>query len=133
MKLTPFILTICLLLSGCQMGTYQTKAGSQPVKPNRGHSDAVKLSAADEAKKIGLCQRQLEALQKIDAEQYGIYQQHFDDLMHNAAEYSAVRTNVNVDSQDTLDSLYHYRVTLFCSEINQVLLSGLAERGTKQK
>ncbi|MFV8808845.1 hypothetical protein ACNSPD_02005 [Yersinia enterocolitica] len=102
----------------------------QPQKVGT-QSSKVKSSAADEANRLGLCQRQLEALQKIDAAKYGVYQQRFDTLMNSAAEYAGVRTNVNVDSQDTLDALYHYRVNLFCSEINQVLLTGLAELGTK--
>lgn len=103
------------------------------IKPHKGNaqSSEIKSSATDEANRLGLCQRQLEALQKIDAAKYGVYQQRFDTLMNSAAEYAGVRTNVNVDSQDTLDALYHYRVNLFCSEINQVLLTGLAERGTK--
>lgn len=90
-----------------------------------------KSSSADEATRMGLCQKQLQALQKIDAQKYGVYQQRFDRLMKSAAEYAVVRSNVNVDSQGTLDALYHYRVNLFCSEINQVLLTGLAERGAK--
>lgn len=128
MKTNPIIFVLCLLLVGCQMENRQTHIQPQKVGTQ---SSKVKSSAADEANRLGLCQRQLEALQKIDATKYGVYQQRFDTLMNSAAEYAGVRTNVNVDSQDTLDALYHYRVNLFCSEINQVLLTGLAELGTK--
>ncbi|QNQ55465.1 hypothetical protein [Serratia liquefaciens] len=128
MKNIPLAFVLCLLLAGCQIEN--SKNHIKPQNANAQIGDA-KVSAADETAKLGLCQRQLEALQKIDSAKYGIYQQRFDTLMNSAAEYAGVRTNVNVDSQDTLDALYHYRVNLFCSEINQVLLTGLAERGTK--
>ncbi|OWF74443.1 hypothetical protein B4907_22060 [Yersinia kristensenii] len=127
MKTIPIVFVLCLLLAGCQMENSQSHIKPQKINAQ---SSETKSSAA-EADRLGLCQRQLEALQKIDTAKYGVYQQRFDTLMNSAAEYAGVRTNVNVDSQDTLDALYHYRVNLFCSEINQVLLTGLAERGTK--
>nr|CAX67791.1 putative exported protein [Yersinia enterocolitica] len=128
MKTTPLVFVLCLLLAGCQMENSQSHIKPQKINAQ---SSETKSSTADEADRLGLCQQQLEALQKIDTAKYGVYQQRFDTLMNSAAEYAGVRTNVNVDSQDTLDALYHYRVNLFCSEINQVLLTGLAERGIK--
>lgn len=123
--LVPF-----LLLAGCQMEKSQIHI--KPLKDNAQNNETNSF-AADETNRLGLCQRQLEGLQKMGAAKYGFYQEHFDTLINSAADNTGVHTNVNIDSMDTLDALYHYRVNLFCSEINQVLLTGIAERGKKSQ
>jgi hypothetical protein len=82
-----------------------------------------------EAQRLQQCQRDLEALSSLKTESYTQSKQAFDRLMSGAAQYANLRTRVNTETQDTVDALYRYRVNLLCAQINQAVLSSLAERG----
>ena len=82
-----------------------------------------------ENEKLKQCQAQLEALKAMSPAQYKRMHTSFDYLMNGAAQYTGIRQNTNVDTQDTVDALYRYRANLLCSQIAQALLDSLTSRG----
>lgn len=116
------LLVATALLAGCQNHkriTTKPTANVQTVDPR----------AELEAQRLQQCQRDLDALSTLKTENYAQSKQAFDRLMSGAAQYANVRTRVNMETQDTVDALYRYRVNLLCAQINQAVLAGLAERG----
>lgn len=85
------------------------------------------LQKQRDEEQLKLCQKQLSALQNINGQQYQPYRQAFDSIMKNASQYAHLRTSVNVDTQETVDALYRYRVNYLCAEVNQAVLSRLTE------
>ncbi|ATA19214.1 hypothetical protein EDC48_111106 [Gibbsiella quercinecans] len=86
-----------------------------------------------EAERLQQCQKELDALRTINAEQYQQNKRAFDALMSGASQYAGLRTQVNSDTQDTVDALYRYKVNRLCAEVNQAVLAGLAARGEQIK
>ncbi|CAI2537724.1 Uncharacterised protein [Serratia proteamaculans] len=115
-------LAVIVLLNGCQNQKKNTTKPAAKVQ-------AVDPRAEMEAQRLQQCQRDLEALSSLKTESYTQSKQAFDRLMSGAAQYANLRTRVNTETQDTVDALYRYRVNLLCAQINQAVLSSLAERG----
>lgn len=88
---------------------------------------AEELQKQRDEEQLKLCQKQLSALQNIKEQQYQSYRQAFDSIMKNASQYARLRTSVNVDTQETVDALYRYRVNYLCAEVNQAVLTRLTE------
>ncbi|WP_455872232.1 hypothetical protein [Serratia proteamaculans] len=116
------VLAAIVLLSGCQNPKRNTTKPTTKVQ-------TVDPRAEMEAQRLQQCQRDLEALSSLKTESYMQSKQAFDRLMSGAAQYANLRTRVNTETQDTVDALYRYRVNLLCAQINQAVLSSLAERG----
>lgn len=119
----PFML-LAVLLSGCQskLRTATTGAGAQlPMQTEQ--------QVSKEVQHLRQCQQELKALNTLQAASYPALQRTFEQLMRGAAQYAGLRTNVNENTQDTVDSLYRYRVNLLCAQINQAVLNRLAEQG----
>lgn len=116
------ILAATALLAGCQN---QKKITAKPAASVQ----TVDPRAEMEAQRLQQCQRDLEALSSLKTESYAQSKQAFDRLMSGAAQYANLRTRVNLETQDTVDALYRYRVNFLCAQINQAVLSNLAERG----
>ena len=49
--------------------------------------------------------------------------------MKSAAQYNGLRKNIDPNTQDTVDSLYHYRANQLCSRIAQTLMDSLVSKG----
>lgn len=88
---------------------------------------AENLQKQRDEEQLKLCQKQLSTLQSIKDQQYQPYKQAFDSIMKNASQYARLRTSVNVDTQETVDALYRYRVNYLCAEVNQAVLTQLTE------
>lgn len=116
------LLAAIVLLNGCQN---QKKNTTKPTTNVQTVDPRVEM----EAQRLQQCQRDLEALSSLKTENYTQSKQAFDRLMSGAAQYANLRTRVNMETQDTVDALYRYRVNLLCAQINQAVLSSLAERG----
>lgn len=128
------ILVLGALLSGCAVP--QGKNGHKPVTPTTVKSTMqtpVAAQSAGEAERLAQCQRELAALQVASPSRYQQRKAEFDRLMAGAAQYGGIRTSVNNETQDTLDSLYRYKVGRLCAEISQDVLSGLMETGEQGK
>jgi len=117
-----------LVLSGCENGRRPIPAAKKSP------ADAVEITQAQrEAERLQQCQKELDALQGIDAAGYRKHKQEFDRLMIGAAQYAALRTQVSGDTQETVDALYRYKVSRLCAEVNQAVMTGLADRGERLK
>lgn len=118
---------VILLLTGCQQLT-QTKpvsATQKEQKEQKEHS-AKYIKENENLKK---CHAQLQALKVINQTEYATMQRSFDNLMNSAAQYTGVRKSVDENTQDTVDSLYHYRANQLCARIAQNLLDSLTTKG----
>ncbi|MEE4411546.1 MULTISPECIES: hypothetical protein [Serratia] len=117
-----------LVLSGCENGRRPILAAKKSPEAT------VEITQAQrEADRLQHCQKELDALQGIDAAGYRKYKQEFDRLMSGAAQYAALRTQVNGDTQETVDALYRYKVSRLCADVNQAVMTGLADRGERLK
>lgn len=122
----PCLLGCTLLLGGC-------KALKHPPAESATESAQAQSLATREAEQLAQCQKELEALQPLDARQYKVYQQEFSRLMNGAAYYAGVRTQANSGTQETVDALYRYKARRLCANISQALLTGLADMGERVK
>ncbi|ANS43571.1 hypothetical protein [Serratia inhibens] len=117
-----------LALSGCENGRRPVPAAKKSPEVT------VELTQAQrEAERLQQCQKELDALQGIDAAGYRKHKQEFDRLMSGAAQYAALRTQVNGETQETVDALYRYKVSRLCADVNQAVMTGLADRGERLK
>lgn len=112
-----------VLLTGCQTSPSTEKEPTP--EPQVQHS----TEAEREAARLQQCQAELEALRTVQPKMFTGYKQEFDRLMNGAAQYAGLRTQLNTETQDTVDALYRYRVNKLCAQINQAVLLGLAEHG----
>lgn len=130
------ILVLGALLTGCAVP--QGKTGHKPITPTTVKSatpagTAQETIGSNEAERLGQCQRELAALQVASPSRYQQRKAEFDRLMAGAAQYGGIRTSVNNETQDTLDSLYRYKVGRLCAEISQDVLTGLMDTGEQGK
>ncbi|WP_145493962.1 hypothetical protein [Yersinia aleksiciae] len=117
------ILAFSLILMGCQKlsGSLKKLAPTQQIK----NATQEEL----EITRLQRCQKELEALNTVQPQQFSQYKQSFDQLMNGAAQYSGIRSQVNSETQNILDALYRYRVNKLCAQIDLAVLLGLAKRG----
>jgi phosphoglycolate phosphatase-like HAD superfamily hydrolase len=94
---------------------------------------AVAQQAEAEAQRLRQCQQELDTLRDLKADSYAATQHTFSTLMQGAAQYAKLRTQVNTDTQETVDALYRYRVNVLCAQINQAVLVGLMTQGEAPK
>lgn len=137
--------TGALLLSGCQTNesltseqTAQTAespaqtAQSAPLPTPQMTKAQEEESQASEGSAT-VCQRELAALSKINPSVYAVKKEAFETLLRTAASYSAVRSDINEQTRDTLDALYKYKTQKICSDIEQAIQQGLISRGESIK
>lgn len=123
----------------CLLGGSVLLSGCESVKrPAVGKPQAVQVppeqsQAEREAEQLAQCQKELDALQPVDAKRYQDYKQEFSRLMNGAAQYAGVRTRVSTGTQETVDALYRYKVKRLCADISQALLTGLSDMGERVK
>lgn len=117
-----------LLLNGCTA----SKPPAAATKSVAG-STQVQSLAAREGEQLARCQKELEALKPVAAEQHQGFQQEFGRLMSGAAQYASVRSQTNSGTQETVDALYRYKIKRLCADISQALLTGLADMGERVK
>lgn len=127
-----------LLLSACHTAKpfsdkNDTPAASlvnqPPAEAHSGSMETSKSAAESERRspQMVLCQKEMEALKQISPRQHHLYQQEFSRLMRSTVQYAGIRTQVNSNTQETVDALYHYKAKRLCTNISQALLNGLAE------
>lgn len=107
-----------LLLGGCS----STRLSEAPEA-------GMANRAAEEAAGLKQCQNELDALKHLNPAQHTTFRQTFDRLMSGAAQYSSLRSQINAQTQETVDALYRYKVNRLCAGIRQATLTGLARRG----
>ncbi|AHG18594.2 hypothetical protein Z042_02360 [Chania multitudinisentens RB-25] len=133
-----------LLLAGCQNSQKNSKAQTvrqeqapvtATIQPPPQQISVSPPPAPPETKtnKLGLCQSELASLKQIKPKAYAAKKAHFDRLLSNASVYSAVRSDVNLQTKDTLDALYKYKTNQLCADIEREVLQGLLQRGESVK
>lgn len=117
-----------LALSGCENGRR-----SAPAAKKNGDVVVELTAEQQEAERLQQCQKELDALQGIDGAGYLKHKREFDRLISGVAQYATLRTKVNSDTQETVDALYRYKVRRLCADVNQAVMTGLADRGERLK
>lgn len=116
-----FAVLFIFSLSGCQATSQKMRAASAQAA----HT-AKYIKQNENLKK---CQNQLLALQVVNPPEYNRMKNAFDNLMNSAAQYTGLRKSVDENTQETVDSLYHYRANQLCAHIAQTLMDSLTSKG----
>ncbi|WP_085841577.1 hypothetical protein [Enterobacter asburiae] len=117
-KLT-FIIVTSIILTGCSAKTRSYSA----ITPE------VEVKTFD----LKDCERELQALREVDNNKFTTLEKQFEDMMSGSANYANVRNTINTNTQDTIDSLYHYQSAKVCNDIRVAMLEGLVERAGSVK
>lgn len=137
-RFNGIIFMMSLLMVGCNgvdrgaSLSRQSLQNATPIAVTKTSSTATGKSAAKE-NKIALCQNELASLKKINPESHLRQKAYFDDLISNATVYTAIRSDVNVQTRETVDALYKYKIQQICAEIERDVLQGLIRRGESLK
>ncbi|EPZ8357868.1 hypothetical protein ACXWYY_003411 [Enterobacter hormaechei] len=117
-----YLVTVCVVVfaAGCNQKTKTYSA----VKPQE-----VKTSTTD----IRECERELTALREVDNQKFLELEKEFERMMSGSANYASVRNTINVNTQDTIDSLYHYQAAKVCNDIRVAMLAGLIDKSGATK
>lgn len=128
--LLPLLLctTLALFLSGCE-----TPRTLNTANDNFINQDVTSSTSEQEAIHLKQCQQELEALKSINPDKHKILSGSFNHLMIGAAQYAALRPSINSQTQETVDSLYRYKVNHLCADITQATLSSLASLAENNK
>ncbi|WP_213053957.1 hypothetical protein, partial [Escherichia coli] len=116
-----------LLLTGCDAHRVMTKKSDSTVPDNIQPAATVASDRLNDIEKMERCQRELEALKKIDIKVYNQRKAEFDRVMQGADIYCGVRSDVRESTQNTVDAYYRYRVDKMCSDISKNVLDGLSD------
>ena len=79
------------------------------------------------------CERELQALREVDNEKFTMLEKQFEDMMSGSANYANVRNTINTNTQNTIDSLYHYQSAKVCNDIRVAMLEWLVKRAGSVK
>jgi hypothetical protein len=107
-----------------------------PEKAMKGSSmentaKAISDSTHSETKRLKNCKKELDILKGVSPEKFTVNKRTFDEQLGGAAQYVGLRKEVNANIQETVDSLYCYKVNRLCAETSQVALEALVERVSK--
>lgn len=125
---TGVIFLVGLLLTGCNAYQLATKKGSGVEMNNVKPGESVGSDKLSDIEKMEQCQRELEALKRIDAGVYTPRKADFDRVMQEADIYSGVRSDVRTYTQEAVDAYYRYRVDKLCADISKDVLDGLSDK-----
>lgn len=119
--ISMFAALFILSLSGCQATSQKMRAASE--------ESAHTAKYVKQNESLKKCQAQLQALKVVNLSEYNRMQSSFDSLMNSAAQYNGLRKSVDENTQETVDSLYHYRANQLCAHIAQTLMDSLTRKG----
>jgi hypothetical protein len=131
MTRSAYCLTATLLLAMTLTGCQKVKRPVTAVNKIGATETIDQDKKQREAERIQQCQHELEAMRNMDPEKYKKFKLEFDTLMSGAAQYAGVRSSVTMGTQETVDSLYRYRISRTCADISATMMTSLAERGER--
>lgn len=82
---------------------------------------------------VAECQRDLQALSKVNPQLYSQNKSRFDELLNQASVYTSVRERVDMQTKDTVDAMYKYKTRIVCSDIKQMVYQSLINSGESLK
>lgn len=125
---TGRLLLVGLLLTGCDSHRVMTKKVSGVEVSNIKPVESVASDRLSDIERMERCQRELEALKKIDIKVYNQRKAEFDRVMQGADIYSGVRSDVSESTQNAVDTYYRYRVDKMCADISKNVLDSLSDK-----
>lgn len=125
---TGVIFLAGLLVVGCSTNQMSAKKASGVEANNIKSAEPVTSDKLSDIEKMERCQRELEALKKIDIKVYNQRKVEFDRVMQGADIYSGVRSDVRASTQDAVDAYYRYRVDKICADISKNVLDSLSDK-----
>lgn len=117
-----------LLLTGCGVIPVPAKKSGGVEANNIKPVEAVASDKLSDIERMERCQRELEALKKIDIKVYNQRKAEFDRVMQGADIYSGVRSDVRESTQNAVDAYYRYRVDKMCADISKNVLDSLSDK-----
>lgn len=128
MKRWGVLVLTALLLTGCDSYQMATKKVSDVKANNIKPEVSVASDRLSDIERMERCQRELEALKKIDITVYNQRKVEFDRVMQGADIYSGVRSDVRESTQNAVDAYYRYRVDKMCADISKNVLDSLSDK-----
>lgn len=122
------IFLVGLLLVGCGASPMALKKVSGAEENNIKPVEPVASDRLSDIERMERCQRELEALKKIDISVYNQRKAEFDRVMQGADIYSGVRSDVRESTQNAVDAYYRYRVDKMCADISKNVLDSLSDK-----
>lgn len=80
-----------------------------------------------DTEKMERCQRELEALKKIDSTVYSKRKAEFNKLISDASHYNGIRSDVGNYTQSVVEALYRFRSDKLCADIASDVLNKLSQ------
>ncbi|HFT9406875.1 TPA: hypothetical protein ACGS6U_002956 [Escherichia coli] len=124
---TGILFLVGLLLIGCDTRQMAAKKISDARMTNIKSVESVVSDKLNDIERMERCQRELEALKKIDIKIYDQKKMEFDKVMHGASIYNGVRSDVGIFTQNAVDAYYRYRVDKMCADISKNVLDSLSD------
>jgi hypothetical protein len=125
-----------IILTGCQ------SVGPDDISSHSGAKKEVVVDVRDSSMPVNAvqpvikaegpveqCQRELNALGKINTDMYEKRRAAFSGLLKNASVYSSLRQDINSQTKETVDALYKYKTQKLCHDIEQDLQQALISHG----
>ena len=78
---------------------------------------------------MAACRGELAALERISPRAFAVQQAEFNKLVRKAAQYAAIRNDVNQKTKEVMDSLYKYKTTQVCQAISWAMMDSLVKKG----
>lgn len=121
------ILSMTMLLTGCanEIEAPQTFEPELKQEVKNISMDPSTDINNREFSQIEQCAKELDALKTTNPQSYAKLQSQFDLMIATVNKYSQVRGSLKLQTQDTVQALYTYKVSIICNDIEQSLLNGL--------
>lgn len=117
-----------LLLTGCNTNQMTPKKVGGVGRDETRSVGVVASDRLSDIERMERCQRELEALKKIDIKVYNQRKSEFDRVMQGADIYSGVRSDIRESTQNAVDAYYRYRVDKMCADISKNVLDTLSDK-----
>lgn len=133
--------SLIFALSACKsLSTTEKSISSPPIlKPVTNSEKNEMVSSQVEGRAIvndremegeaSRCQRELQALAKVNPAVYAQKKIRFEKLLSQAAIYTGVRKEIDLQTKETIDALYKYKTRKLCSDIQQLVRVELINAG----
>lgn len=118
-------MAVVMMLAGCTVRDKNMPTAA--LSKNQNTVNGVASDTLDDAARMERCQRELEALKRINNVVYIKRKQEFDALMSGAGVYTGVRDDVSTYTQQAVDAYYRYHADKLCADIAIDVLSNLAK------
>ncbi|MCQ1917255.1 hypothetical protein LAX92_19600 [Escherichia coli] len=121
------LVLVGLLITGCDAHRVTTEKVNSIDANNIKPAVSAVPDKLNDIEKMERCQRELEALRKIDSAVYKKRMAEFERLIAGASLYNGVRNDIKSYTQSAVDALYRFRTDKICADISADVLNKLSE------